>query len=128
MAFLGHGEAAPHKGIGGDRANDQVDTARLNENLHLAGYDTKAATCSSSESKFINDVRKDLQVQVDKAPLTPDQKKDAEKYLDALVPKCGADDGNGEKRAKDLETKYSHDKTMTKLMKDMKERATLSFD
>ncbi|HEY9731833.1 MAG TPA: hypothetical protein V6C89_07970 [Drouetiella sp.] len=131
MAFLSHAELSAHKGKAGDHAEgggDKFDAARMNENLQLAGYESRAAACPPGEAKFINDVRKDLQVQVDKAQLPPDQKKDAEKYLDALAPKCGQDGSNSEKQLKDIETKYSQDKKMTKLLKDMKERATLSFD
>lgn len=123
MAFTAHRELSAHTEKMGERSH-----ASLSENLHLAGYDTRSASCRPSESKFVDGVRNDLNTLIDKAGLSPEQKKDAEKYVDAMVPKCGSSAGDGENRAKDIEAKYGHDKNMSKLLKNMRESAQLSFD
>ncbi|MFN8555141.1 MAG: hypothetical protein U0103_27065 [Candidatus Obscuribacterales bacterium] len=115
----------------GDHQPDRAAEAHpnLNDNLQLAAYDGRQATCGPSDKSFINGVRKDLQTLVDRENLSPDQKKDAGKYLDALVPKdCGGDGKQEERQAKALEQKYRNDPKMSKLFKDMKSEATLSFD
>ncbi|MBS2004378.1 MAG: hypothetical protein JST44_22915 [Cyanobacteria bacterium SZAS LIN-5] len=115
----------------GDHQPDRAAEAHpgLNEKLQLAASDSNQAACLAGEQKFINGVRKDLQTLVDRENLSPDQKKDAGKYLDALVPKdCGGDGKQEERQAKALEQKYRNDPKMSKLFKDMKSEATLSFD
>ncbi len=109
-------------------AGHKADTTHLTENLQRAGYESQRVTCSPSENNFVNGVRRDMQAFVDRESLSPEQRRDAEKYIDDLVPKCGKDDGGGEVRAKQIEAKYKQDASMTKLLKNMKDSATLSFD
>ncbi|RTL39196.1 MAG: hypothetical protein EKK48_19300 [Candidatus Melainabacteria bacterium] len=115
----------------GDHQPDRAAEAHpgLNEKLQLAASDSNQAACLAGEQKFINGVRKDLQTLADSAGLSQNQKTDAQKYIDALVPKnCGGDGQEADKQAKALEQKYRHDPKMSKLFKDMKSEATLSFD
>lgn len=127
MAFTGPKELPAQGDSHADRAAEAHPG--LNERLQLAANDGKQAQCLAGEQSFINGVRKDLQTLADIAGLKPEQKRDAEKYIDALVPKnCGGDGQEGDRQAKALEQKYSHDRKMAKLLKDMKSEAQLSFD
>lgn len=129
MALTAHRElqtqTEPHREV-----THAAHAATAAEHLRQAAYDgTHNAACTKGENKFVEDVRRDLHATIDHAKgLSPEQKKDAEKYMDAIVPKCGKDTGGGDQRAKDLESKYSHDANMSKLLKNMRERAQLSFD
>lgn len=97
--------------------------------LHAGGYTQLAALRHSpGEQQAENAARQNMQALIKKEDwLDPAQKHDAEQFADAIL-NAGGRTGKNSHKAEEIEAKYKSDERMSKLLKNIRREAQVSFD
>ncbi|HEY9684370.1 MAG TPA: hypothetical protein V6C89_00355 [Drouetiella sp.] len=97
--------------------------------LHAAGYPQLASFRHTAGERQAEDAaRQNMQALIKRADwLDPSQKQDAEHFVDAILNASGRV-GKNSHRAEEIESKYKSDERMSKLLKNIRREAQVSFD